>query len=145
MTAVDAELRNWGRWVRDRTPKGHCRSIEHRFRHPRWRQEQLDEAPPPAIRPVDPVAAMAVERIMRHVPELHRSLLRLWYVEGASREWICRRLAISLRSDWDDVFARAQSMVDNLLERHAQPLQVVGGAGKRGVLPVRDLPVVGMV
>ena len=123
MTEIERRLQEWARWVSVRRVPGHCRSIEFRYLHPRWRDDQLGEPPlPPPLPPVDTLAALDVERTMRFLPIKHRKALRLHYVYR--RPWLecCQRLA--LRYDrWEGFIRDARLMCSNRLQansRHAK-------------------------
>lgn len=115
LTEIERRLTEWARWVTVRHPPGHCRSIEHRYLHPRWRVEQQDSTPEPSPHaPVDVLAALAVERTMRFLPVKHSKALRLSYVSRLPWADCCRRLAIRL-DKWAEFVADARFMVKNRL------------------------------
>lgn len=123
---MDAILRNWGRWVRDREIQGHCASIEHRYR-PRWRPDSAPTGwgdwlttPVHGLLPsVDPLLALAVERTMRHVPTDHRRALKLHYVLRMPWRLSCKRLHLAYDC-WEQFLCDAQYMVANLLKQSTQ-------------------------
>lgn len=121
MTDIHAMLENWSRWVRVRQVQGHCFSIEHRYL-PRFRPDNtptgwgdwLSTPPLPPLPLIDTQQALAVERVMRHIPAGHRSALRLHYVARLPYRLACKRLHI--RYDmWGKFLADAQRMVENRL------------------------------
>ena len=103
-------MRNWATWCRNRPHYGHCASIEFRYRSP-----QTWYPPEPRIE-VDSLSALAIERIMRYVPALHREALKLRYVVRLPRRDICRALHVPYDLWWQFV-GDAQQMVANLLTR----------------------------
>ena len=107
---IDATLRNWGSWARERPIYGHCHSIEHRYRSPQCWNEVL----PKVL--IDPLQALETERVMRFLPRKHRLALKFNYVFRAPWRWSCQRLV--LRYDlWGEHLSDAQNMVANRLRK----------------------------
>ena len=119
---VEAQLVNWGRWVRLRPVQGHCRSIEHRFKFKRIDDTKdgwgaWETTPPPIPLPaIDLLAALEVERVMRFLPRKHRLALKLEYVYRMPWRLICKRLYMPYQGWWEHL-SEAQNMVENLLKR----------------------------
>lgn len=116
---VDVMLQNWARWARDRAIQGHCASIEWKYRkklRPDMTQTgwgDWGEAPPmPILPPIDALQALAVERVMRYLPEGHRRALVLFYVARLPYKGCCKRLHLAY-DRWDRYLADAQAMVLN--------------------------------
>lgn len=121
--SIDEALRNWARWVRVRPAQGRCASIEHRYRL-RFRPDNAptgwgDWSPSvPAQRPpepIDSIAALAVERCMRAIPEQHRDAIILAYVYQCSAGYAARLLNIRYE-DLDRFLDDACAMLKNILQ-----------------------------
>lgn len=111
-------LDNWGRWCRDLPSRGHCESIESRYRSPQtWYEPGAPQAP---ASPVDREAALAVNRAWGSVPQPWKGVLRDWYVYHANPAMTCRRLKIPRRAH-DEYVHDARLMVRNLLTRNGWP------------------------
>src|SRR5882762_3259924 len=82
-------LQHWGRWLRTRPAKGHCASIEHRYRSPQCWDERNPRPPEPELG-----KAILIEELMRIVPRLARKILKLAYVYHADGQFIARRLRL---------------------------------------------------
>jgi len=112
---IEAELRNWARWVRERRMRGHCRSFEHRYRSPRGAEVEWETAPPLVPLPApDALAAIQVEACMHLLPDGQRKALKFVYLYGAEARWCCRRLALR-HSDWPEFLEAARRMLANRL------------------------------
>ena len=120
---IHAKLQNWGRWVRTRPVQGHCASIEHRYRSklrpdetPTGWGDWLTASPMPPMPPIDELSALAVERVMRHVPKGHRAALKLHYVLRMPYKLACKRLHLGY-DRWERFVYDAQLMVANRLHQ----------------------------
>jgi hypothetical protein len=122
---IELRLEEWGRWVVERRSPGQCGSLEKRFRrrsreddtptgHVDWGLNPVRTPPPP----MDPFRALEVERVMRHIPELHRKVLTLVYVFRFSRQIAVGRCGVPTK-DGDDFFSDAQRMVVNAMRLRA--------------------------
>lgn len=80
------------------------------------------------MEPIDALQALAVERVMRCLPEDHRRVLVLFYVARLPYRQICRILHRGYDM-WDRFFGDAQRMVANLLKISKNPLQYTHGYG----------------
>jgi len=123
VNGIDEILRNWARWVRVRQRQGRCGSIEHRYKLRRiddtpygW-DEWLTTAPTVPLPPMDSNAALAVEKVMRYLPEDYRLALRLAYVERFSWRDCCKHLSLAYNLWWSHL-SDSQHAVLNLLTRH---------------------------
>ncbi len=126
---IESALQNWGRWALARGVQGHCASIEYRYRSKLrpdltptgWGDWIAYSAyiPPPPPPPVDALQALAVERMMRHLPDDHRKALKFAYVFRMPPDLICLRLAIR-HEGWGRFLGDSQNMVANLLTRHTK-------------------------
>lgn len=107
--AMEFRLLNWANWaLYGRGGKGHCGSIEHRWRSPQcWYPQE------PVI-PVDVLDALNVEHCMVRLPAFERRLLKEHYVWRRSARNICRGLAIH-KDRFAELLRRARLMVRNLL------------------------------
>ena len=125
LAAVEELLQNWGKWCLrwDGGPRGGtCQSIEKRFvaRHPGNPQPKEPE-------PVDG-AAVAVEKIMRHVPREYKYAMLDYYGvyrAVAHEETRLRLTAQTLRTNVQRVEHRLEvgrNMVLNLLKREGVDL-----------------------
>lgn len=81
-------LENWARWSRDRWRRGHCRSIEHRYK-----SSDVFEAPEPRIE-FDSLDGEALHSHVCDLPDKQRWVLHLWFVHRAPPGFIRRKLAI---------------------------------------------------
>jgi len=121
---LDYLLTNWARWLRSgRGASASCFSIEGRYR----RKSRADDTPtgwgdwlvtPPGHvpPPIDELAALEVERTMRHLPRRQRKAIVLYWVFRMPERMICRRLALRY-VDWTGFLAAATCMIGNLLTR----------------------------
>jgi hypothetical protein len=99
-------LMNWAAWSKDRIRKGHCRSIEYRYKSSDvWQDTE------PRIE-WDSLAAEALHSHVCALPEKHRWLLNLHCVHRAPEGYIRRVLVIG-RDDLVYEFQRAMRMVRN--------------------------------
>ena len=106
LAETNERLENWARWSRDRWRRGHCRSIEFRYKSP-------DVFEPPEARVVfDSLAAEAMHSHVCDLPERQRWVLHLWFVHRAPPGFIRRRLAIR-RDGLPYELHRAMRMVRN--------------------------------
>ena len=107
---IESLLQNWGAWLRSGTnAKGHCFSIEGRYRSPQcWYP----------VQPREPEAnvhdAFRIERVMPHVPRQHWKALKFHYVYRMEPRLACKRLAIRYAA-WDSFLNDARAMVANNL------------------------------
>jgi DNA-directed RNA polymerase specialized sigma24 family protein len=99
-------LKNWGAWLRSgTTAKGHCFSIEGRYRSPQcWYPAQPRE---PEANVHD---AFEIERVMPNVLPKHRRALKFHYVFRMEPRLACKRLAIRYAA-WDSFLNDARTMV----------------------------------
>ena len=112
---LERQLENWGRWCRELPSRGHCESIESRYRSPQhWHDLGAPQAP---ARPVDRDAALNVNRAWGVTPQPWKAVLRDWYVFRANPKMACRRVKIPFVAH-DDYLRDARLMVRNLLTRH---------------------------
>lgn len=112
---LERQLENWGKWSRELPERGHCMSIESRYRSPQhWFDLGAPQAPPS---PVDRDAALAVNRAWGAMPQPWKGVLRDWYVYAANPKMTCRRVKIPFRAH-EDYLVDARLMVRNLLTRH---------------------------
>src|SRR3990167_5401149 len=113
---IHERLSNWGRWARSHQHYGHCMSIEHQYRAPRGAEVEWETAspPPPPLPSQDLQDALAVERVMRHLPRKNRDALRLRYVSGIRDERVLgRRLRVRFHLVAECLY-RSRQMVVNL-------------------------------
>ena len=106
-------LLDWGRWSREHTIQGHCKSMEHRYRSPQcwYPQEPRPQTP-------DEMKATSVEHCMRIVPKLSRKLLKFKYIYRADQAWISKRLRVS---DYSQALYTARQIIKNLLWAQLAP------------------------
>ena len=121
---ISCLLTNWARWLHSgRGGGGTCFSIEGRYR----RKTRADDTPtgwgdwlstPPGhvLPPIDELAALRVERTMRHLPVKHRKALTLHFLHRVPERRICQRLGLRY-VDWDGFLHDAMNMVENLLTK----------------------------
>lgn len=81
-------IENWARWSRDRWRRGHCVSIEHRYK-----SSDLYEPPDPRVE-YDALAGAELHTHVCDLPNRQRWILHLWFVHRAPPGFIRRRLAI---------------------------------------------------
>src|SRR5258706_6330331 len=105
-------LINWGRWAISHASRGHCASIEHRYRSPQcWNDPQPKTEH-------DEQLAFLIEQSMRIVPKLSRKLLKLKYVVRCDKEFIARRLRLK---DYDQALYTARQIALNLARAQLVP------------------------
>lgn len=103
-------LENWGRWCRSALHgRGHCRSIEHRYRPEQVQSEGVCASPP------DERSALEIERIVVRLPVKQRDLLRYHFARRASVNSIRRKLGIH-QGQYEFELSRAATMVKNNLD-----------------------------
>jgi hypothetical protein len=109
-------LRDWGVYVRMTVTRGHCSSIEYRYRPERVTDGEEEERRTPQ-RSIDQVAARLVESVVcaPTFPRDDHWLLREHYVNRARSESICRVMGILFR-DYDDRLASAVLIVGGRIE-----------------------------
>lgn len=100
------QLENWAQWSRDRLRKGHCRSIEYRYKSTDVWQ---DKEPAPTW---DSLAAERMHSVVCALPEKTRWLLHLHLLHRAPEGYIRRSLGIR-RDDLVTEFHKALRMVRN--------------------------------
>lgn len=115
--AIDLHERiiNWAHWVRDRTYRGHCRSIEYRYEPERIadnderRAEQIST-------PTDIRDAILIERTLAApaFPLRSREIIKWHYVKRARPEACCRVLGIRFRAYGEEI-GKAVRMLGNRL------------------------------
>lgn len=111
---LESLLENWARWSRELPERGHCSSLEHRYRSPQtWHDLGAPQAP---SQPVNREAALAVNRAWGAMPQPWKGVLRDWYVFGANPRMTCRRIKIPF-SAHPDYLRDARMMCRNLLTR----------------------------
>jgi len=118
--ALDARLKEWGRWARQRAWLSSCRSIEGRYRPEAG--EVWDRDPKPL--PVDALEAWRVEVNWRYLPWRERMMLRAYYVTAPRSSvpaWerhkrdTCRKLGLH-RNEWAYMVQRGAVMLDSILQ-----------------------------
>lgn len=100
-------LENWAAWSRDRLKRGHCRSIEYRYKS----TDVWQDTEPRAT--WDSLAAEALHSVVCGLPEKSRWLIHLHCLHRAPEGFIRRSLAIR-RDDLVSELHRAMRMVRNL-------------------------------
>lgn len=125
---IHDRLVNWGKWARNKPQYGHCLSIEHRYRSPQcwWPEEPRNE--------IDLLDALRVERVMRHLPDMHRAALRYKYVIGIGEQGICNRLRVKPYL-WGFILSHAQLMVRNLLTSALSKSRLTENLSRNGASP----------
>jgi DNA-directed RNA polymerase specialized sigma24 family protein len=107
---IHAELNLWGRQSRTHTPRLRCGSAEKLYRVPRG--AEYDPQPKPALLP--PYRILDLDRAILRMPDLHRQLIREYYVRQTRPEVLCRRMAIHW-SHFGKLMFDSRAMVLNLL------------------------------
>lgn len=120
LDSLEARLKNWGRHFRNRFHKGHCYSVEGRYRSPQEWGDWENGLPLPSPMPaVDVLDACLIEDAWRLMDNRKlKKLLALHYVYRKSRTRI--RHAIKLIEPYDDA----------LLMAHASLLRFVAITGE---------------
>lgn len=117
--AVDAELRNWGRWACSESRPDTTSPMFRLFRASHARGAYGAPTPAPAV---ESHKALRIERVVRELPELHRQVIRGWYVVQARPHQLCRVLGVR-----PDTLAR-------LLDDGRSMVAAATGALRRGEL-----------
>lgn len=106
---LNPEMVNWGHWaVSGNGGRGHCHSLEGRYRPPPcWNPPD-----PPVI--IDHARAVLIERALVKTPEKHRQALVLWYAYRLSAHGIGRKCGVRI-GEIDPFMRTALNMVENLL------------------------------
>ena len=114
---IDRELLNWARWARGGGGSGASSPMFRMFRSnfARGGYGELTMAPP-----VETPRALAMERAIRLLPDLHRDLLRGWYVGNMAPMALCRRLAIAAAS-LTQTLHDARTMLRNAMAGCSRP------------------------
>jgi hypothetical protein len=99
-------LENWANWSRDRIRRGHCRSIEYRYKSSDIWQDSEPRAE------WDSLAAEALHSHVCALPDKQRWLLHLHVLHRAQEGYIRRVLAIR-RDEMVTELHRAMRMVRN--------------------------------
>ena len=116
---VETLLTEWGRWAKDSKPRGHCMSIEHRYKPELgevWEQE--DHSPAPNV--------MIVLRVERQIVALPRKLKGTLVIEFCQRPFsrTCRQYGI-YQPDYRVLLDKAKNIMRNRL-RHYEMFDIVG-------------------
>lgn len=102
------QLENWANWSRDRLRKGHCRSIEYRYKSTDVWQDNEPRAE------WDSLAAERMHPVVCALPEKSRWLIHLHVLHRAPEGYIRRVLGIR-RDDMVTELHRAMRMVRNTM------------------------------
>jgi hypothetical protein len=118
-------LINWGRWCRERGAKGHCASIENRYRAPRGAEIDWETATPPAAsifvdvldaeRIEDLVLAMFLQKHHTH----YAVALRLNYARRWDHRAIAKKLHCRL-GEVQDLLMFAQITLQRMNNLHTE-------------------------
>lgn len=109
---IDARLRNWAAWSRDKMRQGHCRSIEFRYVAPRIKEaEDLQATAPP-----DVLDAAAMHPIVCLLPYSHRWVLHLHLIHRAPPNFIRRKLGLR-QDELAYELNRARTMARNIARK----------------------------
>lgn len=118
-------VRNWARWCKERErSKGHCLSIEHRYRSPQ-RDHWPDDAPPAIQGNVDLLDAYYMEDLMRLLHWRQRLIIRLKYVKAWKDGWIIAKLHINQR-DFADAHYFSLIALNSYTKTHKRTSTVHG-------------------
>ena len=89
---IHARLKNWESWVKPRSLPW----VSPMFRQARSNSRQWHQ---PEIRATcDILGAMRMERAIYHLPEMHRTAIRWYYVYPVSPIRVCKTLGVSMES-----------------------------------------------
>lgn len=104
--AIHERLENWARW---------CKGSAHGNVHPMFRQYRNSyfEATP-ARTCSDTVDAVAVQKIMKDIPEAQRIALQWFYVKPGDPKRVCMALGVNKR-DLVTLIDQGRAMARNLL------------------------------
>lgn len=100
-SALKARIENWARYVRQsETNKGHCYSIEHRYRSPQW--GHWDSAPPEIRGEIDILDAHTIEDALKQLDGKQRRLVKLHYVYRFNEKRVAHKLRIQ-QTEFDEL------------------------------------------
>lgn len=111
LDSLEARLRNWGRHFRNRFHKGHCYSLEGRYRSPQEWGDWENGLPLPSPMPsVDVLDACLIEDAWRSMDNRQlKKLLALYYVYRRSPKRI--RIAVRLSGDFHESMMMAHGSI----------------------------------
>lgn len=112
---LHSRILNWARWCRESKPKGHCRSIEHRYRSPQW--GHWDSTPPAIQGQIDLFDAHLLEDTVRLLHWRQRLIVRLTYIKRWQPGWICSKIGTN-RKDYEESLYFALIALENELKLH---------------------------
>lgn len=101
-------IENWGRWSKDRLKRGHCQSIEHKYKS----TDAWQDTEPQVV--WDALDAEELHSVVCGLPERYRWLLHLLVLHKAPDGYVRRVLGIR-RDDLVSEYHRAIRMVRNVL------------------------------
>lgn len=110
-TEIHARLENWARWQRG----GHPGNVHPMFREYRARNAELA---PSIASEVDGLDAVAVQRIMKDLPQSHRIAVQWCYVQRSNPIRVCQALGVS-KAGLLELITAGRTMANNLLTRMA--------------------------
>jgi hypothetical protein len=104
---IHERLENWAKWQRG----GHPGNVHPMFRHYRARNA---ESAPSASAEVDGLDAVAVQKVMKDIPQRHRIAVQWCYVQRGSHVKPCELLGVSKQGLFE-LIVQGRTMVVNRL------------------------------
>lgn len=116
-------LENWRRWcLQNPAARGHCYSIEHRYRSPQW--GHWDTTPPAIQGQIDALDAGRIEDAVRCLHSKQRLLVRRAWVKRWKPDWICKALRIPMK-DYEETHYFSLIALNALLKTHDRQSNVI--------------------
>lgn len=114
---IDEDLENWKHYYRDRKSQRVTFSLEGRYRPERKDKDYEEEAPPPAVKPINVALAVRYEKAITKLPFKFEACLVIdymyrWALSDRHFNKTCR-IATVAPNQWDDVVTRAKLMLIN--------------------------------
>jgi DNA-directed RNA polymerase specialized sigma24 family protein len=88
--AIDRELQQWARWVKNRPAGWHTQPMFRQYRSHAWQWER-----PVHQDPINTLEAHAMEKAVGALPEKHRDAIRWSYVFKNNPHQMARQLAVT--------------------------------------------------
>lgn len=131
MNEIERRLTEWARWLRSSPARGHCASLEHRYRSPQcW-----DEINP--SNPISTLDAAEIEDIVVALPEKYKKLAKYHYVYRMAQHFICRRLRFR-HAEYDNEMNSLRFQVQEALDKLKKYHKI--NKNHQGPHLMRDIP-----
>lgn len=110
-TEIHERLENWARWQRGGSPG----NVHPMFRQYKAYMMKYREQEAPRTE-VDQLDAVAVQKVMAHLPQSHRLAVQWCYVQRSNPLRVCQALGVS-KQGLLDLITAGRTMVNNRLTR----------------------------